>query len=356
MKMKPVRVLIFLAALAMASCGLEEFNYVMSQAPGQLLLLMNRHKISTVLKSKDLDPEVRRKLLLVLDVKKYAEDRVGLVRNNSYAVYRPLERETVTYNLTACPRLSLEPLSWDFPVVGKLPYLGFFKKQDADKKRDELLKKGNDVYVRKADAYSMLGIVADPLYTPMLKDRDYDLANTVVHELAHGTIWAKGYPEFNENLALFIGNQGAENFCREKYGPDAEEVKYGIGSNQDDIVFQKYLTHFSGQIKELYARKDLSDDQKLDLKKDLFARTKIDFRDNWLPQMKTGYYRGWLDRELNNATVASRLVYYHDISLYQKVYEKNGSDMIKTIDLIKSVVDQESGNPEDNLRNWLSAN
>ena len=103
MKSRLFKVVMFVGALAMCSCGAEEFNYVMSQAPGQLLLLMNRHKISTVLKNKNLDPEVKRKLELVLDVKQYAEDEIGLVHNNSYSVYRKLDRETVTYNLTALP-------------------------------------------------------------------------------------------------------------------------------------------------------------------------------------------------------------------------------------------------------------
>jgi len=345
-----------MAAFLLSSCGAEEFNYLMSQAPGQIVLLFGRVPIERVLKRQDLEPEVRRKLELTLEVKKYAENDAGLVHNNSYAIYRRLDREALSYNLTACPKLSVDPLRWQFPVVGEVPYLGFFKKSDADKKEAELEKKGYDVYVRKVSAYSMLGIVADPIYTPMLKYSDYELANTVIHELTHGTIWAKGYPDFNENLALFIGNQGALNFCVAQYGPGSEEVKYGLGSNADDMLFQQYLAQLEKQLRNFYERKDLSDEQKIQGREQLFADTKKEFKENWMPRMKTTDYNRWPDLELNNATVASRLVYFHDLSLYQKVYEKNGSDLKKTVAFVKAVVADQKGNPEDNLRAWLEKN
>lgn len=343
-------------ALFLTSCGVEEFNYVVSQAPGQIMLLFGRAPIKRVLKSKDLDPEVRRKLELALDIKKYSENDVGLVQNKSYTVYRKLDREALSYNLTACPKLSLAPLRWQFPYVGEMPYLGFFKKADADKKEAELEKQGYDVYVRRVSAYSMLGIVSDPLYTPMLKYEDADLANTIIHELAHGTIWAKGYPEFNENLALFIGNQGSLDYLTSRYGKDSAQVKFALGSNQDDVTFQNYLAQLEKQLKELYGRTDLSDQQKLKMKDEVLAQTKKDFKDNWIPKMKTDSYNRWPNVELNNATVASRLVYFHDLSLYEKVYEKNGSDLKKTVEFIKNVVQTQKGDPEKYLKEWVGKN
>jgi predicted aminopeptidase len=340
----------------LSSCGAEEFNYVMSQAPGQIVLLFNRVPIKRVLKSKDLDPEVRKKLERALDIKEYSEKDIGLIHNSSYTIYRKLDREALSYNLTACPKLSLAPLRWKFPVVGEMPYLGFFKKEDAEKKKAELVKQGYDVYVRWVSAYSMLGIVSDPLYTPMLKYSDADLANTLIHELAHGTVWAKGYAEFNENLALFVGNQGSLDYCVSRFGKDSAEVKEALGGNQDDVTFQHYLAQLSQQLKDLYARKDISDAEKLKMKDQIFADTKKDFKDNWMPKMKTNTYVRWPTLELNNATVASRLVYFHDLTLYEKVYAKNGSDLKKTVAFIKNVVDTQPGDPEKNLKAWLDKN
>ena len=353
MRNKDFRWLIVFLGFFLFSAGWEELGYLLSQAPGQIALLFHRTPIEKVLKKKELDPQTRAKLELVLEIKRYAEEEVGLVHNKSYTIYRPLKRKVLSWNLTACPKLSLEPLSWKFPLVGKVPYLGFFKKEDALKKKAELEAKGYEVYIRPVSAYSMLGIVADPVYSTMLKYQDYDLANLIIHELTHATIWAKGYPEFNENLALFVGNQGALNFCREKFNPDSEQVKYGIYSNYDDMVFQEYLRQLAKKLEELYSRKDLSEKEKLEKKQKILAQTKKDFEKNWLPKMKTGIYQGWLKKDLNNAVIASYRVYYHDLSLYQEVYEKLGEDLKRMVEFIKQVAEEESGNPEAYLRQWL---
>jgi len=355
MKNKVKLFLIVALALGFVSCGPEELAYLLQQAPGQLYLLMNRVPIKKVLERQDLDPEVRAKLELALDVKQYSEEKLGLVHNQSYTIYRELDRDALTYNLTACPEFSIEPLRWQFPVVGEMPYLGFFKQEDVQKKETELEAKGYDVYVRVANAYSMLGIVADPLYTPMLKWSEYELVNTIIHELAHGTVWAKGYPEFNENLALFIGNQGAVNYCTDKWGPDSEQLKYGTGSNQDDYTFYLYINTLADELRALYARTEISDDERLKLKQEVFEKTKKDFAESWMPRMKTQDYARWPKIELNNATVAGRLVYYHDLSLYQKVYEKNGSDLEKMIGFLQEVIAENPGDPEKYLLEWIKS-
>jgi predicted aminopeptidase len=348
--------LAFAALILLSASGWYEFSYVMSQAPGQIELLFNREPIVKTLKSKDLDPATRAKLELALDVKKYSEEKIGLVHNKSYTLYRKLDRDALSYNLTATPKLSLKPLSWSFPVVGSFPYLGFFKKEDALKKQKELEAQGYDVYVRKVSAYSLLGYFPDPLYSTMLKYDDADLANTIIHELTHGTVWAKGYPEFNENLALFVGNQGSLDYCVQKFGKDSEQVRLAIGSNEDDVTFQDYLHGLEKELNELYSRKDLTDAEKLKMREQVFARTKEDFKRDWLPKMKTDYYKRWTEIELNNAVIASRLVYYHDLSLFYKVYEKNGSDLQKTVAFFKQVATTQKGNPEENLKKWLQTN
>ena len=66
-----------------------------------------------------------------------------------------------------------------------------------------------------------------------------------------------------------------------------------------------------------------------------------------------GRRSGWLKKDLNNAVIASYRVYYHDLSLYQEVYEKLGEDLKRMVEFIKQVVEKESGDPEQYLKNWL---
>ncbi len=346
----------FIAVLLLsAGCSEEELFYLLEQAPGQISLLLNRVPIERMLKKdKGLDPEVRRKLELVLDVKRYAEDEIGLVRNSSYTIYTEIDRDAVVYNLTACPRLSLKPLTWRFPVVGEVPYLGFFKKDNGLRKKAELEDAGCDVYLRRAGAYSMLGIVADPIYSPLLRWRDADLANLIIHELTHATVWVKGNVEFNENIALFIGNQGALEYCRDRLGKDSE-VRYILASNEDDRIFSVYLNDLYGELNALYDRDDLSDQEKLKAKTEVFARSKKKFKKEVLPEMSSGRYRGFLELEMNNAVVTSRKVYYKDLSMYQEIFENLGSDLARMVEFLKDV-ELRGGDPEAYCREWLQAN
>jgi predicted aminopeptidase len=160
--MKKLILLCALLGCSLAACR-EELAYLLQQAPGQIAILLKREKITKLLQDPQLDPDTRHKLELVLDVKRYAEEKIGLVHNQNYTMFTPLHRDAVVYTLSACPPLEFKPMTWKFPVVGEAPYLGFFKKADGEKKKAELEDRGLDVYLRPAGAYSMLGIASDPI-------------------------------------------------------------------------------------------------------------------------------------------------------------------------------------------------
>jgi len=307
-----------------------------------------------VLADPDLDPEVRKKLMFVLDVKQYGVEEIGLFKNRNYEVYVELDREAANWNLTAAEPLSLTPLTWEFPVVGKVPYLGFFKKEKADKKEKELRDKGYDVYVRTAGAYSMLGIVADPLYSPLTRLREADLANLIIHEMLHSTVFIKGQMEFNENLALFVGNQGSYNFLVERYGPDSEEAAYAKGSNVDDVTFSKELMALFRELDAMY-KSDISNEEKQKRKAEIIEEHKRRFREEVLPAMETVSYRSWPEKDINNATIISRTVYFHDLSLYEDLYRALGCDLWGVVDFFKEAAEREESDPEGYARKRLAA-
>jgi predicted aminopeptidase len=238
--------------------------------------------------------------------------------------------------------------------VGEFPYLGFFKKSNGLRKKAELEDAGFDVYLRRAGAYSMLGIVADPIYSPLLRLRDADLANLIIHELTHATIWVQGNVEFNENIAVFIGNQGALEYCRDRLGKDSE-ARYILASNEDDRIFSIYLNELYGELEALYERPDLSDQEKLKAKAEVFAKSREKFKEEVLPGMSSGRYRGFLELELNNAVVTSRKVYYKDLSMYREIFEHLGSDLSRMVEFLKDV-EKRGGDSEAYCREWLQAN
>ncbi len=349
---KPIVTFFVLICFCFSGCKDEELRYLMKVAPGQLALLMDRVPFEKVLADPDLDPEVRRKLELVLDVKKYGVEELGLFRNKNYEIYVELDRDAVVYNLTASEPLSLTPLTWDFPVVGNVPYLGFFKKAQADAKEKALEEQGYDVYVRTAGAYSMLGIVADPLYSPLLRYRDDQLANLVIHEMTHATVFIKGQMDFNENLALFVGNQGSYNYLADRRGEDSEEAAYAKGSKVDDETFSREIMSFYDELDAMY-KSDASDPEKRRLKEEMIGEHKRHFREEVLPAMETDQYKGWPDKEINNATVISRAVYFHDLGLYRDLYEEMGEDLKALVDFFKDVQEIEGVDAEEYARDWL---
>ena len=88
--------------------------------------------------------------------------------------------------------------------MGRVPYLGFFRRKDAEPWIRRLENQGYETYIRTAGAYSTLGWFEDPVLPGMLKWSDYRLADTVLHELAHATVWIKGSVKFNESFASFV--------------------------------------------------------------------------------------------------------------------------------------------------------
>ncbi len=338
----------------LCSCDEEELKYLLGQAPGQINLLLHRVPIKKILGDQDLDPNTRHKLELVLDVKTYAVDEIGLFRHKNYEIFTAIDRDSVVYTLSACPRLKLEPVTWTFPMVGEVPYLGFFNKDKGLKKKAELDEQGYDTLLRRAGAYSMLGIVADPLYSPLLRYRDADLANLVIHEMLHSTVWVEGHVDFNENLALFVGNQGMINYVIDRYGADSDEAFYAINSDNDDKLFSEYIGGLYNELDQLY-KSDLPDNKKLDRKKEILEGSKEKFRGQVLSEMKTGSYKTFADREYNNALVLSRVRYYKDLSLYKQVYNKHNQDLRATVEFFKGVREMDM-DPEDYTRKWIEQN
>jgi len=349
--MKKIILLCAFLACILTACN-EELAYLLQQAPGQIAILLHREKIAKLLEDPKLDADTRHKLELVLDVKRHAEDRIGLAHNQNYSVYTPLHRDAVVYTLSACPPLEFKPLTWKFPVVGEAPYLGFFKKADGEKKKARLEAQGLDVYLRPAGAYSMLGIASDPLYSPLLKLKDADLANLVVHELTHATVWIPGQVEFDESVALFVGNQGSLEYLIARYGESSEPVRAARGSNEDDKVFSVFLGRLYDELDQLY-QSELSDADKLKQKAAIIEAARKSFRAEILPQMQTKDYQRFPDSVINNASILQRKLYFKDVSLYYRVFDAHHQDLHATVDYFKTLKAQ-GGDPEAVMRAWLS--
>jgi len=178
-------------------------------------------------------------------------DDLGLASGKSYTTINPSWDRTI-YNVSACPRLALRPVRWRFPIAGRVPYLGFFRKADALRRRDLLEAQGYDVYVRKAGAYSTLGWFSDPVLPQMLEWPEGTLANTLLHERVHATLWIPGSVRFNESFANFVGNEAQLRYLIHRYGEGAPEVQEELRRREDRERFRKLLQEVYAGLDALY--------------------------------------------------------------------------------------------------------
>ncbi len=214
--------------------------YGIRQGYGQVKIVWQAKPIEEILNDPRFPDSLKQKLLLIEDVRHYAIDSLGLKDTENYKTLFDQKGEELMWVVQACEPFALKPKLWDFPVVGSVPYKGFFAKQKAIDERATLEDDGYDVSIRNPGGWSTLGWFTDPILSGMLKRDDGDLASLIIHEMVHATIFVKDDVDFNENLASFVGDTASYYFLASKFGRDSKEfIKY----LHDDQDYRKYSRH-----------------------------------------------------------------------------------------------------------------
>jgi predicted aminopeptidase len=154
------------------------------------------------------DESLRRRLDYANRARDFAMTDLGLPDNGSYRSYADLGRPYATWNLFAAPEFSVEPRRWCFPIAGCVTYRGYFDERRAARAAARLARRGFDVHVGPAIAYSTLGHLRDPLLNTMLSHGDRELAALIFHELAHQAVYAPGDSDFSEAFATVVEIEG----------------------------------------------------------------------------------------------------------------------------------------------------
>src|SRR5579859_870508 len=216
--------LLALFVLAIAYLGLSPTGrYVVKAAWTEGQILRRRRPIAAMVKDPSTPAPARAKLQLVLDARAFAAESVGLRAKQSFTAYTQLQTDTLVLVLSAAYRDRLKEYTWWFPVVGRVPYKGYFDFTAARAAARQMDAEGFDVYLRPSPAFSTLGWFNDPLLSSSLSADTLELANTVIHELTHNTYWAPGQVSFNESFANFVGARGASWFFRTRHASRAAD-------------------------------------------------------------------------------------------------------------------------------------
>jgi predicted aminopeptidase len=238
-------------------------SYGIRQGKGQFTIIWNARPVEEVLKDQSFPDSLKSKLYLIEKVRQFAIDSLGLKDTENYKTLFDQKGEEIMWVVTACEPFSFNPKEWKFPILGAVPYKGFFSKEKAIALRNELDKEGWDTSIRNPGGWSTLGWFTDPILSNMLERTEGDLANLIIHS----TIFVKDSVDFNENLATFIGDRGAERFLVSAYGTESVEYKTYMNEDQDFTKYSEHMLRGSELLDSLY--RSLEEGSPIDLKKKL---------------------------------------------------------------------------------------
>jgi len=288
---------------------------------------------------------------LVADIREFAMKELALTESRNYTKYVSLDRDYLAAVVSASAKDSFKRHEWNYPVVGRMPYKGFFNIDGARRERAKLEKKDLDVWVRPVDAFSTLGWFGDPLYSYMSKYSPSRLADLIIHELVHATVFIKGQVKFNEELAEFIGSEGSRLFIESRYGLDSEEYARISASAQDG---RKYVEFIQGLISELDAlySSEIERDEKLIEKERIINAAKERFNNEYESRFSNDNYRGFSELPINNAYLELYRLYHDEDNFYNDLYERAGSNLAAFIAAAKTIT-AKGGEPRTRLENAL---
>ena len=239
--------------VCLVASGCRSVGYVARGGLAEARILWRRQPIAELLERPDLDPKLRERLELVRRVRAYAGGDLGLRVGESYTTFADVDGEAVVWVLSAARRDKLEAYTWWWPVVGRVPYQGYFEKEDALAAATTLGAQGFDTDVRSASAFSTLGWFADPLLSTTARYGPVTLTETVIHELFHATLYVPSQVDFNESAASFVGHRGAMAFFCDGPARDATRCEEARRRWAFTRAHGRFLERYVKRLRVLYA-------------------------------------------------------------------------------------------------------
>lgn len=269
--------MLFAVALCSLLSSCTQIRYIAQASLGQLSMAWSAESLEDAVGDARRPWRTRALLREVPHIKRFGE-RHGLTPTGNYRTYVELDRPAAVWVVSACEPLRFRSKTWSFPIAGTVPYVGWFDLEDAKAFAAPLKAAGWDVDVRPAGAYSTLGWLEDPILSTMISSGDEalgELANVVLHESLHATLYVKGQTRLNESLASFVGDELTKIYLDERLGPFSAEKTAYMREQERSEARARALHDAYIHLNRLYAS-PASDAEKLAEKKAVLARLKED--------------------------------------------------------------------------------
>lgn len=300
--------------------------YGAEQLYGQLHLVRSAIPIEDILNDTAYPDSLKQKIYLIQDIRRFGVDSMGLNDTKSYTTYYDQKGKPVLWVVVAALPYKVEPYEFKFPIAGKFAYKGFFDKADAEQELRQLAEAGYDARMGDVEAWSSLGYLKDPILSNILFRSEGMLARLILHEMTHATVFVKGDMTFNENLATFVGDNGARYYLEQKYGKNSQQLKDYMGELSDKQKFADHILRGALQLDSLYAGffplspKEQKDSLKQSVLEHILQKTDtISFYDN----KRYENFRQKAKGKLNNAFFVNYQVYRKELSHFEEVFCTN---------------------------------
>lgn len=339
---------LLIAALSFLLVSCSSASYLIENGMGQWKLFNRARPVKEALESPNINDSLKADMRVVAKAKDFAVKELGLKATKNYEQYVQLDGPCVIWAVSAAHPLELKEKKWKFPVVGEIPYLGFFKKASAEGEADRIKKEESpvpDTWVRCVPAFSSLGWFPDPLYSSMLKGKERDIAELVIHESLHATVWVRGSVDFNEKLANFVGLEGSLRYAEKNGGRAA------LDEAKREVCGEKHFGEFMKTGEKTYVE-TVKDEAG---KKNFYDSMEKRYQDFVEKRKSEGCtplkasFKNW-----NNAAFLAYLNYYSDFSVFDALLAKCGGDLGRFVRWIKAEEEKATGRfesaPEEHLR------
>jgi predicted aminopeptidase len=312
----------------------DDIRYVTRAGFEETRILKSRQPIDRLVRDSSIAPAVRRSLGLVLESRDYAA-RLGLEAKQTYTTYADVGRDTLLLVLQAAPKDCICAHTWKYPIVGRIPYKGFFDAAAARREADRFAARGYDIYLRPSSAFSTLGWFNDPLLSTALTRDSVELAATVFHEIAHNTLYVKSATPFNESFAQLVGYRSAQAFFQEK--GDSLRAQQAADRWHDEIVLGDYYDGLVRRLQTLYAQHP--DPSTLEAGRRAAAAWARDQLEGPVGQRLRTFRIGRLtERPINNAQLIGARIYRTRLDLFDRWYEEHGRDVRGSVAALKTLM------------------
>lgn len=317
---------------------------------GTYLLSYNSRSrpIEKVLAEESISGDVGVMLSMVQEIRRYAVEEIGLDDNKNYTRYLELDRDYLVDVVSACTADSFTPYEWRFPFFGSFPYKGFYKPEDAQREASRLERMGLDVWVRQVDGFSTLGFFSDPIYSFMTEYSLFALAELIIHEQTHATVFVKNEIQLSEELATFVGREGALSFLRDRYGEDSEAYRQALASLSDWNRYRDRVLELYDELDTLYRSE--TDSRRISAEK---QRIVEDFNQRLRSEaeelFQSDRFHSFEGIPVNNAYILSFVRYSQDLDIFYRLYKARGFDLKATVEVLKQIR-QVKGSPKEYLQ------